>query len=558
MINPHPKTYCNPLNIAYQYQAEFLSREGADPAAIVFRGEYYLFVSHNSGYWWSPDLADWHFVYSDMPEIGKWAPAVCVVDDVMYLTHSQEGAIYKSSDPKSGKWEYVSHPVAWGDPALFTDDDGRVYCYYGCSDKEPIYAVELDPKNDMALLNGPVVCLQSDGAVHGFEVPGDQNDKPQNSCWLEGAWMNKHDGKYYLQYAAPGTEYAAYADGCYVSDKPLGPFTFCENSPISFKASGNMVGAGHGSLLRDLNGRYWKFDTTSISINHMFERRVVMAPAAFDAHGNLVTNMERADYPTYVPHADVDHYRDPHPAWELVSYGAAATASSTLGEHTPDLAADENMRTWWCAKSADAGEWLQLDLGKLCTVNALQLNFADQDLLPVGGRDNAYCYRYTIAYSQDGDTWQTLVDHTDATGAPHTAVDTSHDYYELNNPIDVRYVRVTNQGEIPAGGKFAVSGLRLFGNGGGEAPAHAPTGLRVDRPQADERTATVTWDAVEGAQGYVLRYGCHEDSLNLHYQVIGDTAVTVRNLNMGVGYWFTVDAYNDSGYVKGAATVKVD
>jgi hypothetical protein len=35
---------------------------------------------------------------------------------------------------------------------------------------------------------------------------------------LEGAWVTKHDGKYYLQYAAPGTEYNIYADGVYVSN----------------------------------------------------------------------------------------------------------------------------------------------------------------------------------------------------------------------------------------------------------------------------------------------------------------------------------------------------
>ena len=36
--------------------------------------------------------------------------------------------------------------------------------------------------------------------------------------------MTKLNGKYYLQYAAPGTEYKSYCDGVYVSDKPLGPF----------------------------------------------------------------------------------------------------------------------------------------------------------------------------------------------------------------------------------------------------------------------------------------------------------------------------------------------
>jgi len=40
------------------------------------------------------------------------------------------------------------------------------------------------------------------------------NEKP----WIEGAWMNKYNGKYYFQYAAPGAQYRSYCDGVCVSD----------------------------------------------------------------------------------------------------------------------------------------------------------------------------------------------------------------------------------------------------------------------------------------------------------------------------------------------------
>ena len=43
--------------------------------------------------------------------------------------------------------------------------------------------------------------------------------------YIEGAWMDKRCGKYYLQYACPGTQFNTYSDGVYVSDNPLGPFT---------------------------------------------------------------------------------------------------------------------------------------------------------------------------------------------------------------------------------------------------------------------------------------------------------------------------------------------
>lgn len=49
--------------------------------------------------------------------------------------------------------------------------------------------------------------------------------------YVEGAFMTKHDGRYYLQYAAPGTQYNTYADGVYVGQSPLGPFTRQASNP---------------------------------------------------------------------------------------------------------------------------------------------------------------------------------------------------------------------------------------------------------------------------------------------------------------------------------------
>ena len=40
------RTFCNPVNINYQYQSWFRGRESADPAVVLFKGAYYLFASH--------------------------------------------------------------------------------------------------------------------------------------------------------------------------------------------------------------------------------------------------------------------------------------------------------------------------------------------------------------------------------------------------------------------------------------------------------------------------------------------------------------------------------
>ena len=87
--------------------------------------------------------------------------------------------------------------------------------------------------------------------------------------FIEGCWMNKHNGKYYLQYGAPGTEFSGYADGVVVGDNPLGPFT-PQRMPFSYKPGGFARGAGHGATFQDK----WKLlaiSTIVIDVKNNFE-----------------------------------------------------------------------------------------------------------------------------------------------------------------------------------------------------------------------------------------------------------------------------------------------
>ena len=82
---------------------------------------------------------------------------------------------YKSTDPKSGKWELAEKSIPAWDPAIFLDDDGRVYNYFGCSNRNPISGVELDklsfkPRSDI------IDFLTADTKVHGWERQGDNNE----------------------------------------------------------------------------------------------------------------------------------------------------------------------------------------------------------------------------------------------------------------------------------------------------------------------------------------------------------------------------------------------
>ena len=540
------KTFCNPVNINYQYQLSYKGRESADPAVVLYKDKYFLFASHGSGYWTSDDLVNWDFIKVDLskqPEFELFAPATLVIGDRMYITHCQGGSILYSDDPfDPNSWVNIGRPYYWDDPALLLDDDGFVYVYEGCCDLS-IHCAKLDPNNGMKVVEGPVPVFYSDLKNRGYDRWGDNNEREDHTPSLEGAWCNKFNGKYYLTYATPGTNFNTYCDGVAVSDSPMGPFVNCDNSPTVFKATGFVRGAGHGCLFHDKNGNLWKMDTAVISVNHMFERRLDLFPAKLFEDGRLYTNTIRGDYPMFYPHEQEDPFYGCDAGMHLLSYGVKASASSTLDEnHTPDLAFDENMRTWWSAKTSDPGEYLTADLGAKCEVFSLQINFADQDITPAHGRENGFSYKYTVDISDNGENWRTLIDKSGNTE------DLPHEYFELDNE-KFRFIRLTNRGAVPANGKFSVSGLRLFGPAKGPAPEKAPVFTAVR--DEDERNMRVEWEPVDGAEGYFVRFGVVKDALYTHFQIIGDTKANIRCLIKGERYYVTVDAYNAGGVTKG-------
>ena len=108
---------------------------------------------------------------------------------------------------------------------------------------------------------------------------------------------------------------------------------------------------------------------------------------------------------------------------------------------------------------------------------------------------------------------------------------------------------------MPANGRFAVSGLRVFGEGCGKAPEKAPEFSAVR--DGDERNMCVTWDEVPSAEGYFVRFGVDENELHTQYQIIGKTQADIRCLIKGVSYTVTVDAYNRNGITCGTVKRKV-
>lgn len=548
-------TYCNPIDIDYTYSVVNTNkhnsyRSGADPAVVPFRDQYYLFVTRSQGYWHSKDLSNWQFV---RPQ--NWyfessnAPAAWPMDDSLLIAMGNPAgwqAVIHTADPLKGTWQGAPSLVPFDihDPDLFVDDDGSVYLYHESSNVHPIKGVELDP-DDYFLPRGEnrdLIRLHPE--QHGWERFGEHHHNTEIAGYLEGAWMNKHDGTYYLQYAAPGTEFSVYGDGVYTSDNPLGPFTYQQSNPFSYKPGGFIRGAGHGSTVRGPYDNYWHFATMVVGINYKFERRIGRFPTRFDPDGTMHANTAYGDYPHYLPSKAHPRRSDWFTGWMLLSYDKPVKSSSHRGDFTASNVVDENIKTFWVAKS-NGDEWLTIDLQQPGEIHAVQVNYADYRSNIYGKPDTLY-NQYLMEYSDDGQTWHTLVDKRD------NRKDEPNDYVELAHPREARYVRFTNK-HVPTP-NLAISGLRIFGKGSGPEP-QTPQRFRADR-QEDRREARLSWSSVDDAQGYMIYYGIQPDKLYHSHIVYKDTTLQVSSLNVKPDYWFSIEAFNENGRSARSDTVR--
>jgi xylan 1,4-beta-xylosidase len=557
-----PDTYCNPINIDYGYSpipgfTEWgRHRATADPVIVNYKNDYYLFSTNQWGYWWSSDLLKWNFV----PRLflKPWhkvydelcAPAVWVQGDTLLVigsTHEKNFPIWMSTDPRNDTWKEAidSFEVGAWDPAFFLDDDGRLYCYWGSSNLYPLYGIEVD-RNTFKPIGERKELFHLNHERFGWQRFGEYLDNTFLDPFTEGAWMTKHNGKYYFQYGAPGTEFSGYADGVVVGDHPLGPFTPPPHNPFSYKPGGFARGAGHGSTFQDRWKNWWHVSTTVVGVKNNFERRISMWPTGFDKDGVLYTNTAFGDYPHYLPAGPADHLKSRFTGWMLLNYNKPVTVSSTLGSYYPNYAVDENIKTYWSAATGNKGEWIQSDLGAISTVHAIQVNYADQDAEFLGKSKGVY-HQYRIHHSTDGKTWKLLVDKS------NNRTDVPHDYIELPQPVKTRFLKLENI-KMPTG-KFALGGFRVFGKGGGPVPG-AVQNFIVLRTEKDKRSAWLKWKPVDNAYAYNIYTGIAPDKLYNCIMVHGANEYYFKGMDRELPYYFQIEAINENGVSKRTAVMK--
>lgn len=563
-VNAQQKTYCNPINIDYGYcpipnfTEQGKHRATADPVITLFKGNYYLFSTNQWGYWWSADMLKWNFVPRKF--LKPWhkvydelcAPATLVLGDTLLVigsTHEKTFPLWMSTNPQKDEWKEAVDSFqagAW-DPGFFVDDDKRVYLYWGSSNFYPLYGQEIDRKTLQPIgEKKELIRLHDD--VHGWERFGEHNDNTFLKPFMEGAWVNKHKEKYYLQYGAPGTEFSGYGDGVYVADQPMGPFRYQSHNPFSYKPGGFARGAGHGATYQDVYQQWWHVSTIVIGTKNNFERRIGIWPAQFDRDGILTANTAFGDYPHYLPSSKADHAGSQFTGWMLLNYQKPVKISSTMGAFSPNLAVDEDIKTYWSAASANKGEWIQTDLGALSTVHAVQINYADQDVTLMGKYTSTY-HQYKLYSSVDGMSWKLLVDKS------NTQTDIPHEYVELTTPVQTRYLKLENI-HMPTG-KFAISGFRVFGKGQGSVPDEVKHFV-VLRGESERRNSWLKWEVSPTATGYTIYTGTTPDKLYTSIMVYGTNEYYFSGMEKNQPYYFEIEPFNENGMGKRTAVVKVE
>lgn len=421
-MKDYTKTYCNPLPIPdYPIGRRCLGdesipdfRELADPTVLYYEGKWYLYPSCGMA-WVSGDFINWEHIRIDPYDFG-YAPTVVYHRGKFYMTACL--ADVRVSDSPLGPFEPIGAFTLPGgevcgeiyDPMMFSDDDGRLYLYFGSGGQ--ISGAELDPEDVTRLITEPVVLIDYDPS-HEWERIGDWNEDASYS-WIEGAWMYKKNGTYYLTYAAPGTEWRTYAMGAYKGSSPLGHFEYMKTSPFLHQKYGLVKGPGHGCLVDGPGGTTWAFFTCLVCYCHEFERRIGMDPIGFDENGDIIIK-EATETPQWAPGVtERPEISNGAGLLPLTSHRKASASSSAPGRD-PIYAVDDSMLTWWEGAPGDPQPTLTVKLADCgFVIESCRIVWRDVGLdVSRGVLPGAFGYKVE-AMSMDGE-WVCVSDRTDNT-----------------------------------------------------------------------------------------------------------------------------------------------
>jgi arabinoxylan arabinofuranohydrolase len=268
----------------------------ADPFPMVYNGVCYLYTDHdedvivNSFYtmndwrcYSSTDMVNWTDLGTVLSyKTFSWAKGDAWAGQCIYrngkfylyapMTRANAGGakvigVAVSTSPTGPFTDALGKPLIANngaqdiDPTVFIDDDGQAYLYWGNSN---LYYVKLN--QDMISYSGSIVQVS-----------------PKPSSYVEGPWLYKRNGLYYMVYASmqSPSEAIAYA----TSTSPTGPWT---SRGTIMPTQGNSF-TNHPAVCDYMGNSYFFYHNSALSGGGSYHRSVCVEQFKYNTDGTFPT-----------------------------------------------------------------------------------------------------------------------------------------------------------------------------------------------------------------------------------------------------------------------------
>jgi len=227
----------------------------------------------------SPDLVRWERAGGALEPLGEdwardyWAPEVAEADGRWFMYYSvgleDTGHLLRVAvaDAPEGPFRdagkvLTPHERFAIDPHPFRDADGQWYLYYAHDVLEgdrPGTTVAVDRLVDMTTLEGrPRTLLRASDDWQIFRRAREMYGQVYDWHTLEGPFVCRRDGRYYLFYSGGAWPEPTYGVSYAVAEHPLGPFREPAAGPVVLQTvEGRVLGPGHNSIVTGPDAADW-------------------------------------------------------------------------------------------------------------------------------------------------------------------------------------------------------------------------------------------------------------------------------------------------------------